>query len=100
MCLVEGGPTTVDAMFNDVLKMVSVRPLCACVGSRMEAQKSMCRAVWTQKCASSSFDLAVVKVISTHRVKQSGEDTCVSEADGDSKRNIQNSFSSSKIHTL
>jgi hypothetical protein len=62
------------------------------VGSRMEAKKRTCRAVWTQKCGSSSFDLAVVNVISTQRVKHSGEDTCVSEVDGDSKRNTQNSL--------
>jgi hypothetical protein len=55
----------------------------------MEVQKRKCRAVWTQ---SSLFDLVVVKVISTQKIEQSREDTCVSEADGGSKRTTQNSL--------
>jgi len=47
----------------------------------MEAQKGTCGVVLTHKCGSALFDIAVVKVINTERVKHSRENTCVSEAD-------------------
>lgn len=59
MCLVERGPTTSDAVFNDVLKMASVHYV------YMWVPQWRSRAVWTQKYGSSLFDLAVVNVMST-----------------------------------